>query len=270
MNRIALPILFALLALAHLAACGGAPPVADAPPDAPATAVLPAMWDAGDERLVTVLATLGRGHARSEAYGFDEVEALLDHWDPDLVLVDVPEASLAAAVAGDGADDVFLAMHPEVTEVILPSAARLGYAVQAIGAATPQGFEDRQRWDADNPAGPPNRLLIALTARLRALWLANDAENDPIWVHGDEYLEASRLYSAWLSYEVEEDLGADGELRRMARTTHRMGAILDATEAARVMVFVNPGARWFVEGAVDARDDVRRVPGAALFRPGTE
>lgn len=258
--------LLALLVLSvALAACGGAPLVAEPPPDAPAEAVLPATWAASDERLVTVLATLGAGHVRSDAFGFDDLAAVIAYWEPDLVLVDVPEASLAAAVAGDAADDVFLAMHPEVTEVVLPRAADLGYAVRAIGGATPQGLLDRQRWDADNPAGPPNRLLIAITARLRALWLANDAENDPIWLHGDEYLEASRMYSTWLSYEVEEDLGADGELRRMARTTTAMGAILDDSDARRVLVLVNPGARWFVEGMVDARDDVRRVPGATLF-----
>jgi hypothetical protein len=32
------------------------------------------------------------------------------------------------------------------------------------------------------------------------------------------------------------------------------------------MIFVDPGTRWFVEGAVDARDDVRRVPGGQHFR----
>jgi len=265
MKRLVLTISFAFALVA--AGCGGAPPVADAPTDGPADARLPAGWADSDERLVTVLATLGQGHARSDAWGFDEVEAVLAYWEPDLVLVDVPPTSLAAAVAGDADDDVFLAMHPEVTEVVLPRAADLGYAVQAIGGATLEGLEDRQRWDADNPAGPPNRLLIAMTARLRALWIANEAENNPLWLHGDEYLEASWLYFAWLLYEVEEDLGADGELRRMARTTRAMGTILDTTDARRVLILVNPGARWFVEGMVDAREDVRRVPGASLFRP---
>lgn len=257
-----------LVALALLVcACGGGHAVPDAPAPAGAPA-LPARLEDG-RTLVTYLGTIHERHYVAD-YSLATVEAVVRAFAPDVVLVELPPDDVARVCAevdalGDDAGPATLSNRwvrtlPEVYRVVVPLRHELGYEVAGISGWSAGAWDDRAAYFEDHPHGPEHREYIVSNAAYHAVFIGRDGWNDPVWLHGDEHLEAMMEAALWLAYHAEGEMGRGGPLTLHARHADLLAAALETWRGQRILVVFDVTARWSLEPLIDLRSHVYRAP----------
>lgn len=223
---------------------------------------------------VVLVGTIGETHAESDGYSLEVLREAVERADADVLLINAtPQqweqaqrvlGAIEGPVNAESVPDRAIGRQPELWGVAW--ALRDEIEVVAYGVESIDVLADRASYFASHPNGPETQSYLRAAARFQMAIIANRGEEDPLWLHSTEYLELSAEQSRWLSYHAEEDMGLGGELRVNARAAANIEDILDGRLGERVVILTPAERLYFLSGVLDARNDVRPLPAAIVFR----
>jgi len=223
---------------------------------------------------VVLVGTIGDTHTDSAGYSLDILREAVERADADVLLINATAEqweqaqTVLGAIEGPVSEatipDRALARQPELWAVAWPLRDEL--EVVPYGVETIEVLAERASYFAGHPNGPETQSYLRAAARLQMAIIANRGEEDPLWLHSDEYLELTSEQSRWLSYHAEESMGLGGEMRINARAAAEMLDAIDGRLGQRVVVLTPAERLYFLAGALAARTEVRPLPAAIVFR----
>ncbi|WP_337658835.1 hypothetical protein [Sphingorhabdus sp. Alg231-15] len=226
-----------------------------------------------DSNIVTIVGAIHGQHRRSEAYSLAVLQAAIDKFDPDIIMVELPPERFAKASANyekfgevreSRADD-----FPELIDVVFPMRKEMGFQMIPVAAWTQKIADDRRAALA----------RLQKDAARTSDWSAHQAANraysrtvsgrsdDPLFIHSEAYDQAVKLRQETYEELFGKDLGPGGWKNINAAHFMKIAAALDELKGQKKRILILYGAwhkYWFLE-QLQKRDDIQLVSAAALF-----
>ena len=150
---------------------------------------------AGKKNEVLVLGTIHSGHLTDPVYNVEYLKKLIRNINPDYILTEIPPDRFEAAMSGFKKDGVVtearVKVFPEYVNVIFPLTKEMKFEIIPTAGWTKFMNDDRNRIlkaISENPARKADwDEYQAANKRSDEMLKATGKENDPYFIHTDEY-----------------------------------------------------------------------------------
>lgn len=175
------------------------------------TAAQPALDE--NKNIVVVLGMIHGQHKTSDRYSVEYLQRVIEIIDPDYVITEIPPDRLAAAAAGFAQTGIVteerVARFPEYVDVLFPMTKTHTFKIIPAAAWT-GAMADYRREALDRLSKDPDRASDwkNYTAALKAMDTEiGDRDDDPLFIHTDEYDEITKKGLAPYATLFTDDLG---------------------------------------------------------------
>ncbi|MEO0872454.1 MAG: hypothetical protein AAFY19_10955, partial [Pseudomonadota bacterium] len=225
---------------------------------------------AGSAAGVTQVAVIGAIHGRhrtSERFSLTVLERAVRAFEPDIILTEIPpdrieEAKSSFADTGE-VTEPRTRLFPELTDVVFPLSAELGFQIAACAGWTQAIADNRSAALKAIENDPARASQWAEHRAARAQYsqeLAGRAD-DPLFIHSLEY--DAHVQRAQTPYQIyfDRDLGPGGWTKINAAHTDLINQALDTLRGQRMRALVIFGAwhKYAIERSLSFRDDIERM-----------
>ena len=223
--------------------------------------------------IVTVMGAVHGQHRRSESYSLAVLQAAIQKFDPDVIMVELPPERFAVASANyeqfgevrESRTDDF----PELIDGVFPLRKKLGFEIVPVAAWTQKIADDRRAALARLERDPTRaedwvKFQAAAAPYNQAVRGRSD---DPLFIHTKTYDNAVKARQDIYEELFGDDLGPGGWQNINVAHYQKIDAALDDLKGQEKRILILYGAwhkYWFLE-QLETRDDIQLVNAADLF-----
>ena len=222
---------------------------------------------------VTVIGAIHGQHQRSERYSLDVLRSAIEEFDPDIVLVELPQDRFAKAwdnfqkygeVRETRADD-----FPELTAVVFPLQKKMGFTMIPVAAWSQEIADDRRSREKaleSNPARADDWAEYQAAIKTFNKAVAGKSD-DPQFIHSEEYDALVRTRQETYERLFGDDLGAGGWAAINAAHIKLINKALDkySGQDKRILILFGAWHKYKILEALDGRNDIAKVEARSLF-----
>jgi hypothetical protein len=221
---------------------------------------------ASPKNVVVVLGMIHGQHRESALYGVEVIKSLIHAIDPDQVLVEIPPDRFPAALAEFQESGVIteprVSRFPEYVDALFPLTREMDFEIVPTAAWT-QPMADARRAALEAIQKDPARAedwaaYEAANTAADAAVAAGGAEDDPRWIHTDEYDSAVELGLSVYNEKFNEELGLGGWDNINSAHYANIARVLDehSGEGMRFLITYGAGHKgWFLR-QLRQREDI--------------
>lgn len=222
---------------------------------------------------VFVMGTIHARHRASASYSLAVLERAMRAARPDILLMELPPANLAAAWASWRArgrvDEPRANVFPEYTEVAIPLADRLGWATRGVAAWSPEiAAQRRATLEAirSDPARARHWAEHQAARREFARRLAGRSD-DPRFIHTDAFDELVAASREPYARHFDADLGPGGWTQINAAHNALIDQALDriSGRGLRALITFGTAHKYKLRQSLARRSDIVLESARALF-----
>ncbi len=226
-----------------------------------------------DTNIVAVVGAIHGQHKRSERYSLDVLKKAIHGFDPDVVLVELPQDRFKTAsknfdafgeVRENRADD-----FPELVDVVFPLRKEMGFTIVPVAAWSRQLADDRraklQQLENDpKRAKDWSEYQAAIAVYNRSV---SGKSDDPKYIHGGAYDEAVKARQETYQQLFGEELGAGGWAKSNNAHLTLINQALDdvSGQQKRILILFGAWHKYKIREDLEARSDIVISDAAALF-----
>ncbi|MEO0589828.1 MAG: hypothetical protein AAFZ11_04625 [Pseudomonadota bacterium] len=222
---------------------------------------------------VAVIGAIHGRHRTSERFPLAVLERAVRAFAPDIILTEIPpdrikEAKTSFAETGE-VTEPRTRLFPELTQVVFPLSAELGFEIAACAGWTQEIADNRSAAlkAIENDPGRAAQWAEHKAARADFSRQVAGRADDPLLIHSLEY--DAHVQRAQTPYQIyfDRDLGPGGWTKINAAHTDLINQALDTLRGQRMRALVIFGAwhKYAIERSLSFRDDTQRVEARELF-----
>ncbi|MCH8904856.1 MAG: hypothetical protein IIA45_13195 [Bacteroidetes bacterium] len=213
---------------------------------------------------VIVIGTIHGKHVRSKKYSIEVLKNLLRSFKPDLILAEIPpdriEAAMIEFLEYDTITEPRVAIFPEYVKVVFPLTKEMDFEIIATAGWTKE-MADKRR--AQLTAIRTDSLRRGDWLEFRRASAKSDSliraggNDDPYWIHTDEYDEAVEVWASTYNRLFNEELGSGGWDNINSSHYEYIAKALDdhQNQGLRIVVMYGSGHKgWFLRKLRERED----------------
>lgn len=214
---------------------------------------------------VLVLGMVHSGHVNSDVYGIETINEIVRTYEPDYILTEIPPDRFDAAMAGFVRDGVVtearVSRFPEYVDSVFPLTREMDFVIVPCAGWTRGMADDRRAklelWRTERPdeTAEVDAGMAWVDAEIARRGFAED---DPAFIHTDEYDEIVRAGMEPYNRLFNDDLGVGGWDNINAAHWALIEAAIDAheNEGARFLITFGAWHKFWFMDRLRERDDV--------------
>lgn len=216
---------------------------------------------------VLVLGTIHSGHLKDPVYNIDYLTKLIRRIKPDYILTEIPPDIFEAAMAGFKKDGVVteprVKVFPEYVNVIFPLTREMNFEIIPTAGWTKFMNDDRNRILKAISENPDRKAewdeYQAANKRSDEMLIATGKENDPYFIHTDEYDRIQDIGLQVYNRLFNAEIGLGGWENINIAHYWNIEKVLEAHryQGKRILITYGAGHKgWFLR-QLRKRDDIK-------------
>jgi len=222
---------------------------------------------------VAVIGAIHGRHRSSKRFSLTVLERALRAFEPDIILTEIPpdrieKAKSSFAETGE-VTEPRTRLFPELTDVVFPLSAELGFQVAPCAGWTQDIADNRSAVlkAIENDSERASQWAEHNAARAQFSREVAGRADDPLFIHTLEY--DAHVQRAQTPYQIyfDRDLGPGSWTKINAAHTDLINQALDTVrgQSMRALVIFGAWHKYAIERSLSFRGDIKRVEARELF-----